>query len=658
MRVALLSFLAALPASASAKTLECDDLSRLSRYFVVNHYTQNEVTDELRQRSSKLFVESLDRTRSLLLESDARTLQKELESTLAKSTFGGCGALTKALNLVVLRSEEDLGFVRGLLDEDYVLDTEARLELDPEARGWPKKDRDRRELVRRQVHFQVASLVSGGLALEKVKKQLIHRYELALRRAEERRERKKGPEIYAGAFALALDPHSSFLSADDLADFRIQMQLSLEGIGAALRASDGFTFIESLIPGGAAAKTERLQPKDKIIAVAQDGEESVSTIDMDLRDVVKLIRGKKGTNVTLTVLREGKKGKTFDVTITRAKIDVAQAAASIGYETRKVGDKTLKIGVLELPSFYGGRGGRSSYEDVKRLVKEAVDEKVDGLVLDLSRNGGGLLDDAVKISGLFLRRGAVVATKSVRGEVEVLPDADPRIQYAGPLAVMITPVSASGAEILAGALRAYDRAVIVGGPKSFGKGTVQAVLELPAGLGAAKVTTGMFFLPNGSSTQFEGVDADVDVPSLMTGFDIGEQDLDYALPSQELKAFLSEEANRPGPQGWVPVDRGVLERLQSRSKARVSKSEAFEEVREQLEDTKKDDGPISVADLQARSAGEEDEGESSSETATERLDRLQEAFSDEAVDVLVDLIERQPSLRTAGGPRSPTGRGG
>ena len=656
MRWAFLLF-AAFPAAASAKTLECDDLGRLSRYFVVNHYTQSQVTDELRARAAKLFVESLDRTRSLLLESDVDALHEELQGSLERSAFGRCKALTRALDLVVERSTKDLAYVRELLDEDYVLDEDARLELDPEARGWPEKEAERQELVRRQVHFQVASLVSGGLEMQKVKDQLIHRYELALKRAKERRDREKGPEIYAGAFALALDPHSSFLSADDLADFRIQMQLSLEGIGAALRAQDGFTFIESLIPGGAAAESEKLQPKDKIIAVAQKGEEPVSTIDMDLRDVVKMIRGEKGTVVTLTILREGKKNKTFDVSIVRDKIDVAQQAASIDYETRKVGNKTLEIGVLDLPSFYGGKEGRSSYEDVKKLVQEAVAKEVDGLVLDLSRNGGGLLQDAVRISGLFLRRGPVVATKDHRGEVEVLNDRDPRIQYNGPLAVMITPVSASGAEILAGALRAYDRAVILGGPRTFGKGTVQAVLELPASLGAAKVTTGMFFLPSGASTQFEGVEADVDIPSLMTSLDIGEQDLDYALPTQRLKAFLSDEANRPGPEGWVPVDRKYVDRLQARSKSRVSKSKDFAELAKQLEESKQEDGPMSVADLKARSeSGEDESGEE--ESASDRVDRLQEAFSDEAVDVLVDLIQRQPSLRTAGGPRPRPDRGG
>jgi carboxyl-terminal processing protease len=602
------------------------------------------VGTELQQRTAKQFVRGLDPSRNLLLASDAARLEQRLQTVFATSERGLCAALGSAMELVVQRTQEDLAYVRSVLSPDFELDESVELVIDPDARGWPKTAAERQDLVRRQVHFQMSSYLTGGLEVAKAKSQLIHRYELAVKRSEEQRDRKKGPERFASAFALALDPHSSYLSKDDLDDFQIQMQLSLEGIGAALRTEDGFTYIESLIPGGAAEQTEKLQPKDKIIAVAQDGDQPVSTIDLSIRDVVKMIRGPKGTKVTLTVLREGKTTRTFDVTIVRDKIDVAQQAAKLDFETRKVGDRSLKIGVLELPSFYGGEEGRSSYIDTRNLVRQAVEAKVDGLVLDISRNGGGLLRDAVRISGLFIRRGGVVATKDTR-EFEVLEDTDPRIQYNGPLVVMVSPVSASGAEILAGALQAYRRAVIVGGPHTFGKGTVQAVLPLPADLGATKVTTGMFFLPNGESTQLRGVSADIDIPSLMTGFDVGEKDLDYALAPQQVEPFLSDDANRPGNKGWSPVPAELTAQLKSRSAARLSKSESFAEIRERVEEAKEESTTIKLADLRRKNGDAEDETEDDS--IRDQVDRLHEAFTDEAVNVLADWIQLRPATRTA-----------
>lgn len=637
-----------------AKTLECQELPALFKSYTIHHYTQRSLSEELRARTIDRFVRGLDPSRTLLLASDVKELQDNSSLVFVNALRGKCGLVEKLMDRVVERSAADLALAKEMLDEEYALDESVELVIDPEKRGWAESAEERRDLVRRQIHFQISSYLTGGLELAKAKEQLVHRYELNLKRATERRDREQGPEIMASAFALALDPHSSYLSDDDLADFRIQMRLSLEGIGAALRTENGFTYIESLIPGGAAARSEKLQPKDKIIAVKQEGEEPVSTIDMDIRDVVKLIRGPKGTKVTLTVLREGKTAKTFDVTIVRDKIDVAQQAASIDYETRDLGEKTVTIGVLELPSFYGGGEGegRSSYEDVKKLVAEAVEKKVDGLVLDLSRNGGGLLQDAVRISGLFIAKGAIVGTKDTRGDFDVLEDEDEGVQYGGPLAVLVSPVSASGAEILAGALQAYQRAVVVGGPQTFGKGTVQTVVPLPSRLGAMKITTGMFFLPDGRSTQLRGVKADVEVPSIMTGFDLGEKDLDYALQPQSVDAFLSGSAGGD----WQPFDPTLAADLQQRSRARIAEDRDFDEIREAIAEAQKEREKINLGELRAEAEQEdEDEGEaneteedgSDDDEGPNRFERLHEAYTDEAVDILVDLGRIRGQVQTA-----------
>jgi carboxyl-terminal processing protease len=391
---------------------------------------------------------------------------------------------------------------------------------------------------------------------------------------------------------------------DELTDFEIALKLSLEGIGAVLTSDDGFTVIQSLVPGGQAAKTGQLRPKDKIIAVAQENEAPVPTIDMDLSDVVKMIRGKKGTRVSLTVLREGKTTSTFIVSIVRDKIDVSSQAAKITYQTHKVGERTVKLGILELPSFYGGeRGGRSSYEDVKRLLAEARAQKVDGIVLDLSRNGGGLLDDAVRISGLFIKRGAVVGTKSADGKLSVLDDTDANVEWAGPLVVVISHASASASEIVAGALHDYHRAIIVGSEKTFGKGTVQVVVPMPSEIGAIRVTTGMFFLPGGDSTQLKGVPSDVAVPSVFDGFNLGEDKLEYALPAQSVPSFVSTAANgNGGDDHWEPVPQAIVASLAERSKARVAAEPAFAKIREQLQDLAKNKDPVHLGDLRKRSS--------------------------------------------------------
>lgn len=607
--VALLAAFLSVAAPSRASDLQCSDLPTLLDSFERSHYAVKKTTDAVKEHSADQFVRILDPSRTMLLDSDAAHLKSDLITIFDTMKSGDCAVLTDSLKLVIQRSEEDERIVKDLLNDRYKLDETVQLVLDPQKRGYPKTNEERTALVRKMAHFQISSYMTTGLDLAAAKKQLIHRYALATKRLKERLTSGKLPGIYAEAFASALDPHSSFMSADQLADFQIQMRLSLEGIGAALSSQDGLTVIESLVPGGQAERDGRLRPKDRVLAVAQDGEKPVPTMDLELTDVVKMIRGKKGTKVTLSVLREGKETKSFDVTIVRDKIDVKEQAAKLTYETRKVGDRNLKIGILDLPSFYGGggeQGGRSSYADVKKLIEEARDNKVDGVVIDLSRNGGGLLEEAVKIAGLFMRRGGVVATKDASGKVDVLWDDDDDVAYSGPVVVLTSPASASASEILAGALKDYHRALIAGGERTFGKGTVQVLSPLPRELGAMKVTTGMFFLPGGASTQQKGVAADVRVPSVFDGYDLGEKMLDYSLPPQSTQPFVSPAANSKDPaHHWKPIDETLVPRLAERSKDRVSKDPDFAEVKKQLEEIQKSKGVVRLADLRKRKADQD-----------------------------------------------------
>jgi carboxyl-terminal processing protease len=639
--------------SAQATTLECRQLPSLFDSFGRNHYKKKAVDDEIEKRTAEKFVDALDGSRTMLLEKEASALKSDLTQVFDTMKTGDCSALTDAYHIIVKRAEEDYKLAQTMLDAKYKLDETVEIVTDPEKRGFAKTAEERAALSKKWIHYQMANYQLSGIAPDAAKKQLLHRYELIIKRLKEREQKGQLPTIFAEGFAESLDPHSSYMSSETLAEFQIQMRLSLEGIGAALRSEDGVTYIETLVPGGQAEKSAVLQPKDKIMAVAQDGEKPVSTIDMDLKDVVKMIRGKKGTKVTLTILREAPETKRFDVTIVRDKIDVAEQAAKITYDTKKVGEKSYKIGIIDLPSFYGGggdEGGRSSYGDMKKLIAEAKKEKADALVLDLSRNGGGLLDDSVKIAGLFIREGGVVATKSTQGGVEILADEDDDVQWPGPLVVVTSPASASASEILAGALRDYRRAVIAGGEHTFGKGTVQVLLPLPGELGAMKVTTGMFFLPAGMSTQRIGVGSNLRIPGPLDAIDVGEGALDYSLAPESVEPFLSKavQGTEPG-KTWKPIDDATLAKLREKSAERVAKNPTMAEIKKEVEEAKKNEGLVKIAELLKKGKDKPEEKKDPKDPkAKSKYDLQHEASVGEAVNVAADLLALTPPTTLSG----------
>lgn len=629
------------PKTADARNLTCSDLPSLFFAFGHRHFTVDNINEEIERRTAERFIESMDPSRTLLLESDVTKMRNKLLLTFETLRNGDCPALDQASELVVERAKEDVETVKAVLGgKKFEVDESIELVTDPDKRGYAKTSEERRELVRKMVHFQMVGMLEADVSVADAKKRLIHRYELIVKRLDERRENKELPGMFAEAFAGSLDPHSSYFSPRVLEDFRISMTLSLEGIGAALRTRDGFVVVETVVPGGAADRQGTLQPKDKIIAVKQKGEDAVSTIDMDLRDVVAMIRGKKGTSVTLSVLREGDTSKTFDLTIVRDKIDVAESAAKIEYETIGEGKKKSTIGVIELPSFYGDqKGDRSSYEDMKALLKEAKKKGVDGIVVDLSSNGGGLLDEAVRIAGLFIDVGAVVSTKDSDG-VSVLADEDDGVVWSGPLVVLVSPMSASASEILAGALQGYKRGVIVGGERTFGKGSVQALMPLPGGVGAMKVTTGMYYLPTGASTQQTGVASDIRIPSLRDGYDLGERELDYSLPPQSMPPFLSEKANpQKGADRYREVTSAMVTELSKKSSSRVDASKVFAEIRKELEEAKKNEGVVRLKEIlsKSREAKKGKKVDDDGEAERKKFEAQLKSVRDEAVAIAGDL---------------------
>jgi len=594
-------------AAPAAATLTCERVPELLRTYLQKHIDFHYLNDELRERAIDAYVKRIDPSKSLLLAAEAKQLRASLGGIFHDVKNGDCTDLQKLQMQTLERYSAMETFVKEYVgSEDYELDTDVTLIIDPDKRGHPKTEAERKELIKKLVHFQMSNYLSSDMEMAEAKEKLTHRYELMTRRASELEQH----DVYGAfldAFASSLDPHSNYLSAETLEDFQIGMGLSLEGIGVALSSRDGYSVVEKIIPGGAANKVDALLENDKIIAVAQEEGEFIDIIDMDLRDVVRLIRGKRGTKVHLTVLRQGENTERFQVTIVRDKIDLEEQAAKLSFEDVDVDGQKFKLAVLELPSFYGGRNptDRQSSRDVKNLLKQVKEAKADGLLLDLSRNGGGLLENSVEIAGFFIDQGGVVAVKDTLSKVNVLKDPDSDIVYDGPMVVLTSRVSASASEIVAGAMKDYRRAVVVGDDHTFGKGTVQSMVPLPSGLGALKVTTALFFRPGGESTQHEGVPADIVLPSLFATDDFGEKHQPYSLPQQRIEPFLGKDVSevifssseKPVTLAWQPVQDELVEQLSSRSAERVTHSEEFAEIQRKVEESQKRKGVIRLSEM-------------------------------------------------------------
>jgi carboxyl-terminal processing protease len=583
-----------------AGNLDCDTIHPLMGGFLNQHLTQKKFTPELEARTINQFIKNLDPSKIYLMESDVAAIHAKLTDIFTKLSTKKCDDILAAQKIYEGRVAEAEALAKKTLNDKFKFNDATTIVIDPQKREYAKNAAGIVDLQTKYIQFQISNYLASDMKLAEAKKQLLHRYEIAVKNV----AKIKPDEIYAAfldAFASALDPHSNFLAKDVLEDFEIQMKLSLEGIGATLSSQDGYTVIENLIPGGAAFKSGELEPKDKIIGVAQGNSTKFEpVIDMPLRDVVKLIRGKKGTKVKLSVLRQTKSTERHIVQLTRDKIDLKDEAAKLSYIQKDVNDKKLNLGVINLPSFYSDseNGARSCSEDVKKLINEANAKHVDGIVLDLSKNGGGVLGEAVRLAGLFIKKGNIVATQDSDGRVEDMADLDSTLNYSGPLVVLTSRLSASASEIVAGALQDYHRAVIIGSDHTFGKGSVQAVMRLRDDLGAIKVTTGMFFTPGGDSTQERGVASDVKIPSPYTSKEFSEDALDYALPKKSVPAFISAEANEvSSPIHYAPVTTAIVTDLQKNSKARISKDPEFEKIETELKDSEKKNGVIKLADM-------------------------------------------------------------
>ena len=650
--------LASVSCSGTAESMEltCERIPGLLNTFLHKHISYRHLNDKLRTRAIDSYIKRLDSAKTLYTTREAAALKTSLQGIFFDVGSGECTSLEEIQKDIVDRYEKMRQYVESYVrSDDYAADPEIELVIDPDRRARPKNLEQQHALYRKLVQFQISNYMSNGNTLEEAKDKLVHRYELRVKRAVGF-DNEDIYSLFLDAFASALDPHSNYFSAENNEDFKIQMGLSLIGIGVGLSSRDGYSIVEKVIPGGAADKVGKLKPNDKVIAVAQDGEEPVDVIDMDLRKVVRLIRGERHTVVHLTILRQDAKTERFVVSITRDKINLEEQAAKLTFETIKIAGKDEKLAIIDLPSFYGGRdpSERKSSTDLRKLLQQVTEANAVGLLLDLSRNGGGLLDSAREIAGFFIREGGVVAVKDEYGNVQIMRDDDPNILFKGPMVVLTSRISASASEIVAGAMKDYHRAILVGDDHTFGKGTVQTLVPLPPGLGALKVTTALFFRPGGNSTQHSGVFSDIVVPSPFNTDDFGESNQTYALEAATISPFLDASANLnesgSGPADFYsPVTPEIVSKLAVLSAKRVADSEDFAEVERKLEEVKNRAGVIRLSEI----LKEEEEAEKNAADRDENVEETDEEIDKpsiqrtEALEILRDYVSLSRSLPTS-----------
>jgi carboxyl-terminal processing protease len=569
---ALLSVVLFGTTAATPVTNQEEIVKLVARQLPRLHITRKPSDEKMAESALRIFLDMLDYEHSYFLSSDIESFTAALGSDENQFRTGQATLPFHIYDVLKERVSNRVDYVDSLLEKGFDFTAQETYQWRRKDEPWPANQEEWNELWRKRIKNQyLGQMVSRTLATNEVADANETNATASVEAETPDTDAEPIPPLtpeewirkgyhqylttltdndlewvldrYLTSFARAFDPHTDYMSASSMEDFDIGLKLSLTGIGAMLTTEDGAAKIDRLIPGGPADRDGRLSPGDKIIAVAQDTGESVDVLHWPLRKTVRLIRGEKGTRVVLTVIRASDPtGSTIEkIDIIRDEVRLEEQAARS--EVREILDEsgvTRRFGVITLPEFYTGmqqdeKGTvipRTSSHDVRRLLGELKEQNIEGVILDLRKNGGGLLSEAIETTGLFIDSGPVVQVYN-RASTRVLTDDDPETVYDGPMIVLVSRQTASASEILAAALQDYGRAVVIGDTKTHGKGTVQSLTPLrndkPA-LGTLKVTTATFYRIDGASTQLRGVVPDIVIPSVLDVLEIGEEHLPHALP--------------------------------------------------------------------------------------------------------------------------------
>ena len=666
LRLALLLYLfpSFLAAQDEKQKLTGPVVKGIVEQFVSMHYAQKPLDDEMSAKIFKLYLNRLDPAHYYFLTADVNEFQKN-ETRIDDMLLRGKVKLAlEIFERFKVRLSDRLAMMEEFLAEDFDFSRDANWTLERDNLPYPKTTDEARKIWRTKIKFDLLTLKLADTSIKDGKERLMKRVR-GMWKDFSQYENDDVVSIFLNSMAAAYDPHSSYLAAQDLKNFDISIKLSLEGIGAVLRWEDGYTVVNSIVPGGAAARHGKLKADDRIIAVAQGEEAFESVIDMRLNDVVQLIRGKRGTKVGLQILRKTKKGfDTLKLVIVRDKIILKDGEARTQIfvlpspEENKTAQETNRIGVIKLPSFYvdfnarrkNPKNYKSSSRDVKKHLKEFVRENVDGVILDLRSNGGGGLDEAINMAGLFIGHNPVVIVRQSGGRRVTVHRSRERAVYDGPLLIMLNRYSASASEILAGAMHDYQRAILAGDTTTFGKGTVQNIFQLPEGYGALKVTIAQFYRVSGWSTQNRGVETSIVLPSLNNARDIGESTLDNALPWRSIDQVSYRVSGNL---------KKVFPELKQLSEDRITNSEFFQKVEEDVQEYLTTIKPLKYTsilkmqeddlrrktqrDQELESASEKaDEANSDATEIEEEKNEIQlDEYMKESLEILSDYIKLQ-----------------
>jgi carboxyl-terminal processing protease len=578
---------------AQAPSLDASPSDKLTarlvkELLVRSHLAKPVMDDKLAKQWCRNYIKALDPQKYYFLKADVDGFLAQ-DTTLDDMIEEGNIDFAKTVFDVFLkRSDERLATALELLKEKPDFTVEESIVDDPDKLDYPRDAQEARERWRKRIKLELLQL-----KLEKEEgDDAVHR--LTVRYRDRNRFFHQFDigdllEIYLSAMTTAVDPHSNYMDAKTLEDMmNQQLHLSLEGIGASLMSEDGYAVVKEIIPNGAADKDGRLQPEDKIVAVLKDNGEEIDLVEKKLKDVVRYIRGPKGTKVKIVVIPDGsKERKVYELTRERIELSEQRAKGQV-IESKGVDGQVIKIGVISLPNFYGDTAAvlngdpdaLSATQDCRKLLDDFKKQGVQAVLVDLRGNGGGLLHEAITLSGLFIDHGPVVQVRDVTG-VRHLDDEEEGVAYDGPLAVLIDRQSASASEIFAGVIKDYQRGVIIGDASTFGKGTVQQIIllneqlrrfkNLP-NLGALKLTIQQFYRANGESTQRRGVTPHVHIPSLLDQADFGEGKMDSALEWNKVEPLPHDNYHRTPPD--------LMKLLQARSDARRKTNEKFQKQEE------------------------------------------------------------------------------
>lgn len=630
-----------------------------------NHYSKKVFNDEISSQFLDRYLKALDPMRLHFLQSDIDGFEG-YRHRLDDLTLRRRGAETSPAYIIYTmflhRLGERVAYCTNLLQtETFDFTGDDRVLLDRKDAPYPSNLTEAKQLWRDRLRAEYLQELLAKKKPEEIVETLTRRYNRILKMYGDF-DRENVLEIYLSALSHVYDPHTDYLGKSALENFSIGMNLSLFGIGAELRSEDGVTKISRLMTGPA-EKSKQIKVGDKIVAVAQGEGDWVDIVDMPLNKAVQLIRGPQGTPVRLSIEPGDANQPRYEITLIREEIKLEdQEAKAKLIELNRPGQPPLKLGVVDLPSFYAsmdlgaanGKGeARSTTTDVAALIKKLTEEGAEGIVLDLRRNGGGSLEEAVALAGLFIKTGPIVQVRDWNGRVNVNSDNDPEVVYDGPLVVLTSRFSASASEIVAAALQDHDRALIVGDRTTHGKGTVQSLNSLkqlrqvfPPELlgtndpGALKLTIRKFYRANGHSTQLLGVTPHIILPSVNNHLDVGESALDNPLPSDTITAADYE------PLGMVAP---YVDELRRRSEGRTAEATDYDYVREDIEIYLKNKAEKAISLNQQERLTEKQEADARKK-AREKERASRPSVEDKVYDLTLKLAS-QPGLPP---PTEPT----